>query len=244
MAPTKTMDSDQFKLMVIEAMKDKSVVTALAKATENQMDKMTDRVMERLDATIKSYQEELRNKEKRIADLEEKVCSLEGLLDDQEQYSRRESLRFSGIAESPHECTDDLILDVVNKAMSVEPPLQREDIARSHRSGDKAKAKSGRRAILVRFATYRVRDRVIRARRNLKRVNERQEEKLFVNEDLTKYRNNLLYQARNLKKDKRIKDVWTWDGIIRVQDFHNRVHAVTRQSGLKTFEKPENTDTG
>ena len=237
MAPTKNMDSDTFKLMVIDAMKDESVCNALARATEQQMEKMADKVLERLDARLKSYQEELNSKEKRISDLEEKVSSLEGLLDDQEQYSRRESLRFSGIAESPHECTDDLILDVVNNAMSVEPPLQREDIARSHRSGDKAKAKNGR-AILVRFATYRVRDRVIRARRNLKQANGQRDMKLFVNEDLTRYRNNLLYQARNLKKSKHIKDVWTWDGIIRIQDFHNRVHAIKRQGELKPFEKP------
>lgn len=231
------MDPDVFKLTLIEAFRDASVAEAIGAAVKRQVDTIADEVVKRLDARMKSFQAQLEAKDERIVALESDVTKLKNLLDDQEQYSRRESLRFSGIAESINgEDTDQLVLDLVNKEMKLVPPLERDDIARSHRSGDKDKAQDGRRAILARFATYRIRDRVIRARRNLKTYNikaKREDRpRVFINEDLTKQRMDILYQARQFKKQDKIKDTWSWDGIIRIQARNNRVHAITKMANL------------
>ena len=99
---------------------------------------------------------------------------------------------------------------------------------------------AGQYIILVRFATYRIRDRVIRARNKLKTYNRdeaRNGIRVFVNEDLTKKRLDIFYQARKLKSNRIIEDTWTWDGIIRIQDWKKRIHAITRLSDLEPYRR-------
>ena len=35
---------------------------------------------------------------------------------------------------------------------------------------------------------------------------------------LTKLRSNLLYHARQLKKQKKLQDCWTWDGVVLIKN--------------------------
>ena len=75
----------------------------------------------------------------KIDSLENTVEDLQYKLDEYEQYSRREALRFSGIKENGDEKTDNIITTICNNVLKVDPPLQPSDIARSHRSGDPQK---------------------------------------------------------------------------------------------------------
>ena len=97
------------------------------------------------------------------------------MLDDLEQHGRRDSLRISGIPENPeHDNTDEAVLKICNE-MKVEPQVEPRDIAVSHRVG---KSATGRpREILVKFATRNVRERVFKARTELKNVNKKEESK-------------------------------------------------------------------
>ena len=230
-------DEEAFKLTLIEALKDKAVSQALSAAILTHMDAIADMVSLRIDARLKSLTETIKERDNRITALESTVHDLQVKLDDQEQYSRRESLRVDGIAERENESTDQLILELCNQQLNVEPPLQLQDIARSHRTGDRANI--GKRAILVKFNSYRIRNQVIRARRQLKTVNDSRrtdgQAPIYMNEDLTRRRAHLAYQARSLKKTKRISDTWTWDGLIRVKDLHNRVHTIQKESDLSMF---------
>ena len=63
----------------------------------------------------------------------------------------------------------------------------------------------------------------MRNRKVLKNISENStahqyEGQVFINEDLTAFRSNLLYQARQLKKDKQIEDCWSWDGNILIKN--------------------------
>ena len=188
----------------------------------------------KLDPRIKKMSEELSAKETRIVKLEKEVSELRAIQDDQEQYSRRESLRFSGIVETKDELTDALVLEVVNTKMKVSPPLQPSDIARSHRSGKTETGKT--RQVLVKFTSYALRDRVIRARKALKTVNSEEEKEYMVTEDLTRERSFIAFKARVLKRGGTIKDTWTWDGRIYIMDTHGHVTAFTRRHELKKFD--------
>jgi hypothetical protein len=50
--------------------------------------------------------------------------------------------------------------------------------------------------------------------------------KTFVNEDLTKIRSELLYEARQLVKIKVILGAWTTDGIIIVKSSKETIHRI------------------
>ena len=110
------------------------------------------------------------------------------------------------------------------------------DLERSHRLGRRAD-KDGRprtRAIIVRFQSERLRDDVFRARTKLKTYNgERQDRApIFINDDLTPRRAKLAFDARALKRSKKIADCWTAYGKVMVKDRHNKVTEVKSPSDL------------
>lgn len=105
--------------------------------------------------------------------------------DNQEQYSRRNSLRVSDIDETPNENTDDLIIkmsDAIGANIAVS------EIDRSHRVGKPGPGKS--MDILVKFVSYRSRQKIYTLRSLLK---DKGYPKTFVNEDMTKRRSFILY---------------------------------------------------
>ena len=107
-----------------------------------------------------------KKKDDRIRDLERIQKDHEALLDALEQYSRRKSIRVTGIGENETECLYETCLHLFNDRMHVSPKVQREDFDRIHRLGKPVPGKT--RPVLVKFATYQVRDRVWRAKAKLK----------------------------------------------------------------------------
>lgn len=70
-----------------------------------------------------------------ITDLKHHVMP-EDRIDDLEQYSRRNCLKFRGIPESKDEDTDQLIIKSCNETLGV--MVESTDISRSHRVGGEA----------------------------------------------------------------------------------------------------------
>ena len=169
-----------------------------------------------------------------VDDLTNRVAKLELERDAAEQYSRRNCVRISGIRIKPNEDTDKIILDM---AAAMGSDISPADLDRSHRVGKQRKDKS--KDIIVKFATYRARDRFIRQRTSLKTIVEY--DNVFINEDLTKQRNELLFKARKLIKDtnSRVSQTWSWDGRIFVKDSDDECHLITAESDLDQFNDTE-----
>ena len=119
----------------------------------------------------------------------------------------------------------DVALDVINNKMKIEMDFSAFD--RVHRIGQKKVG--SKRPLLVKFATYRERHRVFRAKQRLKSDNA---ERIFVNEDLTRKRSLLLYRARQLKKSKQIHDCWSNDGQVLIKDIHGKVIPINSELEL------------
>ena len=129
--------------------------------------------------------------------------TLKDALDASEQYSRRNSLRIFGIPESakPNESTDEIVMNLC-KSMGADVLIG--EIDRSHRTGKPGGPQP--RPILVKFVSYRARQKLYSLRRNLKTNTEHA--RVFINEDLTQRRAQLLFVARGLAKAKRIESAW------------------------------------
>ena len=121
---------------------------------------------DQLTADLDSMKVACKKKDERIKELEKIQQNHEALLDALEQYSRRTSLRVSGIGENESECLYKTCVHLFNDRMQVSPPLKIEDFDRIHRLGKPVQGKV--RPVLVKFATYQVRDRVFAARARLK----------------------------------------------------------------------------
>ena len=157
--------------------------------------------------------------------LRSRLVKLGAASDNQEQYSRRDCIRISGIPETPNNMNTDAVVADLCKDIGVF--LDSKDIDRSHRVCREGGSKP--RQIIVKFATYRIRQNVYKARSKLKSAGHAD---VYINEDLTKKRNKLLYEARKLVKASRINSAWSSDGIILIKDRDNKVHRVQRDEDL------------
>ena len=162
----------------------------------------------RLNAKYDTLQTRVVTLESKVKSLESKVELLQAEMDKSEQYSRRNSLRiWTNDPEQAGEDTDKIVLACAEK-LGVN--LNLEEIDRSHRVGRVGGNKP--RAIIVKMATYRSRQKLYR--------NRRRDRGIFISEDLTKKRSNLMYNARRLKRGKAIKSCYTRDGRVYIREFN------------------------
>ena len=185
-------------------------------------------VVSGLNAKVSALEHESKKLAAENTELKVRMNKLELAIDNAEQYSRRNSLRMSGVPETATENTDTLVLDA---ARAINSDIDLCDIDRSHRVG---RPRAGKPCdIIVKFATYRSRQKLYKNRVQLKDKGYRG---VFLNEDLTKFRLDLLYKARGLVRSARIKGAWTSDGTVLVKDGSDVVHRIISGADLARFE--------
>uniref|UniRef100_X2AIS8 Uncharacterized protein n=1 Tax=Capitella teleta TaxID=283909 RepID=X2AIS8_CAPTE len=82
-----------------------------------------------------SLKAELKKKDSVIKHLDRQIESLESQNDALEQYTRRNSIRVTGLPEVEHEDILDRTLKIVNEDLEVNPPISIMDIDRVHQVG-------------------------------------------------------------------------------------------------------------
>ena len=173
-----------------------------------------------LKETIIEKDEIIDSLKSQLTSLEEKNDEMEEKYDELEQYSRRNSLRFIGLPETSSEDCYAKTVDVLNNSLNLDPPLELSDLDRVHRCGKPKMNPAGSRPMLIKFATYRQRQRVMTNRSTLRGTD------MFLNEDLTPRRAKLLKSVRDAKREGQLKDAWTADGRIRIRNNANQVHLI------------------
>ena len=150
----------------------------------------------------------------------EETNRLDENYDELEQYSRKNSLEVVGVPESAYTSTEEVIIRI---GEAVDVNINPEDIEISH----KLKRKNSR-PIIVKFLSHKVKSRLYKARTKLKGLKvsdifpsyataSLQEQRIFINENLTDYRRKLFWKANQKKKDNMIISAWTIDGKIFVK---------------------------
>ena len=234
-----TSTSSPFALDLIEALQDPSVVEAFRKAQIVDSDIIADRVEAKLNKRLKKMEKELAAKDEHITTLEKRIEDLEAKADDQEQYSRRTSVRIYGVPETPGEDVLSLSKDLfekVNLSPSINRvhrvgPLRKSSPANPSSSNETADANpspTSPRPILCQFVSYPDKAAVMKRRKDLSD----EYPDVHVNEDLTRKRANILFEARKLKRAKTIKDCWSFDGRLAIRDLRNVVVPIHKLSDL------------
>ena len=111
-----------------------------------------------LDALLK----DVRVRDEAMVNLKKKMVTLRAEHDELEQYTRKNSVRLTGLNEATNENVYDIVMPVFNEEMG-------EKIDRIHRVGKPDPTR--RRSILVKFATYRSKKRVVTNGRYLNPMN-------------------------------------------------------------------------
>lgn len=146
--------------------------------------------------------------ESQVNELQGRLCDLDMRLDEQEQYSRRTSLRFNNIpCPDPKKVrkmnTDDIVLDICNNKLGI--PITLDQIGRTHPIG---KVRHGKVQVIARFLSYRQRSAVFRAKSKLKKNPDR----IFITENLTFRRSEIMKELNYLRKNNKIQACWSSDG--------------------------------
>ena len=142
--------------------------------------------------------------------------------DDLEQYTRKNSLEIHGLPERVYSDTESAVIKIAN-ALHVN--IQSDDIEISH----KLKGKEGKRPIIVKFCSHKSKSMLYKQRIKLRNVKiadifpsytaatESNQDRIYINENLTPYRKDVLKEANQRKRNNLLTSVWTLDGKIYVK---------------------------
>ena len=110
-------------------------------------------------------------------------------VDDNEQYSRRHSLRLSGIEKKKYNETADDVMQVIYEEMDrLDTPIEEVEIDRAHRSGKKYKDQKGKwqQPVLLKFNSWKARNTMYKLRKH---------SKFYIKADLTSRKERVLSYA-------------------------------------------------
>ena len=146
----------------------------------------------------------IHNLTSQVTELKTEMRDIRRELEELKQYGRRNALRIFNPRwpEVRDEDTDSLILDLANNILKIK--LDPSEISRSHRIGRPSAGNT--RPVLVKFTTYRARERIWRSRENGAPHN------ISINEDLTQATAYLAFRAREAKRSGILIDTRTNDG--------------------------------
>ena len=219
-----TLDANSFGIYLLEALKSQDVATALGNALKPVHEQLMIKMSAKYDAKIKKLEDELQSVKEELKEVKQKLNEADGVADDQEQYSRRTSVRISGITETQDENVAEKVQEVFRE-MHISPPA----INRVHRVGPKTSDHS--RQIICQFTTWPDKHRVMTNKQSIRRSNPN----VYISEDLTRTRAKMAYLARMKKREGKITDTWTADGKIVIKDNSGKIHYVTRTHQIEKF---------
>lgn len=211
---------------LVIALSDKRVLDALGSIFDAKLQTILQRVcdLENANAKLENDVTCLQNK---LITANEKINSLEN-------YNRIDNLVISGLPLADYSdaastgagtgadglnsessaSTELIVIDLVNAHLNI--PITAADISVAHRLRKK-QSDPGPARVIVRFTNRKMRNAVYAARRQLKRFNDNNGHRIFVNEDLTHESAELFRQARQLVKQKRIFRCWTAGGEVYIK---------------------------
>jgi exosome complex exonuclease DIS3/RRP44 len=220
-------------------------VIAKLKSSQTEVSKKLDSLKTVIDnqaQLITKLSNENISSKSQIRGFKTKIEILENEIDSLEQYSRRNSIRISGINEIEFENIYEVVIDLLNNKIGLDEDIELADIDRAHRVGS---SRTKNRPILVKFMSYQTRQLVFRARRKLRDDPELEPLNIYINEDLTRLRDELLFKARQLRNRGMVSECWTYDGRVLIKTRQGKVKPVANEAALNEFiSKSPITNTG
>ena len=164
-----TLNMSEFTLGVIETLKDKTVSDMLGKSLALQIKPLCD-LVDDLKGTVLNLQNQIKDRDVKLATLQNEVDTLTTAVDNLEQYSRRENICIDGIEEHSGENPREAVSHLVNNVLKLTPPLQSYEVDRCHRIVPTKDQRGNTRKwpLLIKLTNYGSRSRVLGLRGGLR----------------------------------------------------------------------------
>ena len=174
---------------------------------------------------VASLEKELKEANKIVKEHSEDIIDLQVNLDNFEQYSRKNSLEFCGIPDNILIMSTDRAVCKIAQAAGVE--IEEDDIEISHR----IRQKRGSKPTLAKFISHKTKSKIYKARIRLRSVSissvfpdcftlttdDEPQPKIFINENLTPYRREMMRIAGEKRSGGKIISFWSLDGKIFIK---------------------------
>ena len=196
------------------------------------------------------------------------LCIIHLIVTILKQQGRKDSVRIFGFPETGYGSADDKVLALCNKRMKLLPPLKLDEIAVAHRVGaiqdeEENDEPPPPRALLVKFASRRSKERAMAARSKLRlkrspRHQQQQEgqqpeaeeaatdgtdeeqegplPKVYITDDLTRLRAKLAYRTRVARRQGEIAETWVTNCKVFIKDNHSRIHQIRSHEELDSHK--------
>ena len=179
--------------------------------------------LEKVSKANESLKTELQQTKGKLQKQVEEEDNLYTVLDDLEQYTRKNSLEIHWIPDDCYSSTEEVVLKlpaVLN--VNVNPS----DIEITHKLKQRGNNSS---PVIVKFISHKVKTTLYKERVKLRNVKvlgvfpsysnvvRAEDPRIFLNENLTNYRRGLVSRASEMKRDRLLTSFWTIDGKIFVK---------------------------
>ena len=140
--------------------------------------------------------------------LNDNVFDLTVDIEELEQYGRRHSIRIHNVPITKEKLnkTDDKIVDICEQHLKID--ITPDDINRSYIIGKIHY--EGSCQLICRFRNWKIKNQIVKQKKKLK-LNAN---KIYITEDLTRYRQQLVFKIQIARKEKKIEPFWTNAGRI------------------------------
>lgn len=169
-------------------------------------------------------------KDEEIDRLKTEIAHQKQVINDLEQYSRKNCLTISGLPERANESVSQTVIDL---ARVVGVDLLPTDLDVAHRLGSQGR---NERHIIAKFVRFEKREELYAARRRIRSaqlppnsvISADVAAKVFISDSLTRHNQQIMYVARQLKRKGKLHATWSDAGKLKVR---------VRQDGPTTIIK-------
>ena len=179
--------------------------------------------LEKVSKANESLKTKLQQTKGKLQKQVEEADNLYTALDDLEQYTRKNSLKIHGIPDDCYSSTEEVVLKL---AAVLNVNVNPSDIEITHKLKQRGNNSS---PVIVKFISHKVKTSLHKERVKLRNVKvsdvfpgysnavRAEEPRIFLNENLTNYKQGLVSRASEMKRDGPLKSFWTIDGKIFVK---------------------------
>ena len=203
-----------------------NLMEKMKQQVQEEVKKAKEQIEQDINANFQFLEDDMRSKMATIDKTNQHLNSLE-------QYTRKNSIRLFGIKESDEDNVERQAIQIIKDNLRIE--IKETDIEIAHRAGKfrpegRRDAKKSR-PVLLKFASHKTKVKIMRAKKEFKGT------EYWVTEDLTSENADKVKVLNQLRKDNKIKSVWTVDGKIRVKKLNDTIVMITTKDEIQQLER-------
>ena len=170
------------------------VITKMFDTLQQKMNCVFSEIKNEFSAVFQQQTETIAEMKKEVSSLKKQVGKLQEKLDENDNYERRDTLVFSGLAlppVTPNEVCSEMVANLIDRNLKIK--ISPTDVSTAHRLNTRRSA--NQKDIIVKFCRRNLKSDVLKSSRTTKAPN------FFVNECLTPARQTISYVLRKAKRE-------------------------------------------